>query len=247
MNKNIWLTGLAGLALGLGVPATAAVVAGGNFDGENGGLTATNYTGFSDLTVSNGTVDIIRSGDFSIDCVGGTGSCVDLDGSTNDGGQLNTSVFAFGAGDLVTISAMVSGNQRGGAADNFTLGFDFGLDSYDLLDVKLTAGELGVFNVGDLPGVSSLFYFRANDLQAAVPFDEGFFYYSVSFRAASAGNVAGFVHDLGTDNQGVIVDDFMLDITPGAVPEPASWAMMIGGFALAGAAMRRRKVALRFA
>ena len=28
------------------------------------------------------------------------------------------------------------------------------------------------------------------------------------------------------------------------VPEPASWAMMIGGFGLVGAAMRRRKVAL---
>jgi len=33
----------------------------------------------------------------------------------------------------------------------------------------------------------------------------------------------------------------------GAVPEPASWAMMVGGFGLAGAAMRRRRTALRFA
>ena len=32
-----------------------------------------------------------------------------------------------------------------------------------------------------------------------------------------------------------------------AVPEPATWAMMIGGFALAGAAMRRRKATVRFA
>jgi probable HAF family extracellular repeat protein len=31
-----------------------------------------------------------------------------------------------------------------------------------------------------------------------------------------------------------------LDVTPG-VPEPASWAMMIGGFGLAGAALRRRR------
>jgi len=31
------------------------------------------------------------------------------------------------------------------------------------------------------------------------------------------------------------------------VPEPATWAMMIGGFALAGAAMRRRRMAVRFA
>ncbi len=32
-----------------------------------------------------------------------------------------------------------------------------------------------------------------------------------------------------------------------AVPEPASWAMMIGGFAIMGTAMRRRQLAFRFA
>ena len=31
--------------------------------------------------------------------------------------------------------------------------------------------------------------------------------------------------------------------TPGGVPEPATWAMMIAGFGLTGAAMRRRKLA----
>lgn len=33
----------------------------------------------------------------------------------------------------------------------------------------------------------------------------------------------------------------------GAVPEPATWAMMIGGLGLVGASMRRRKVAVSFA
>ena len=33
----------------------------------------------------------------------------------------------------------------------------------------------------------------------------------------------------------------------GAVPEPATWAMMIAGFGLAGAALRRRKIAVSFA
>ena len=32
-----------------------------------------------------------------------------------------------------------------------------------------------------------------------------------------------------------------------AVPEPASWAMMLGGFGLIGGAMRRRRIQLRFA
>ena len=30
-----------------------------------------------------------------------------------------------------------------------------------------------------------------------------------------------------------------------AVPEPATWGMMIGGFAIAGVAMRRRKAPVR--
>jgi hypothetical protein len=34
------------------------------------------------------------------------------------------------------------------------------------------------------------------------------------------------------------------DITVGVVPEPASWAMLISGFGLTGAAMRRRRAAL---
>jgi hypothetical protein len=33
----------------------------------------------------------------------------------------------------------------------------------------------------------------------------------------------------------------------GGVPEPASWAMMVGGFGLVGGAMRRRRTSLRFA
>jgi hypothetical protein len=37
------------------------------------------------------------------------------------------------------------------------------------------------------------------------------------------------------------------EATAGGVPEPASWAMMLGGFGLIGAAMRRRQVRVRFA
>jgi hypothetical protein len=37
------------------------------------------------------------------------------------------------------------------------------------------------------------------------------------------------------------------DATPAAVPEPATWAMFIGGFGLVGASMRRKRAAVRFA
>lgn len=36
------------------------------------------------------------------------------------------------------------------------------------------------------------------------------------------------------------------EVTTAAIPEPSTWAMMIGGFALAGSAMRRRKTSIRY-
>jgi hypothetical protein len=51
--------------------------------------------------------------------------------------------------------------------------------------------------------------------------------------------------------------EYSIDLTPysvffsslpvlSSVPEPASWAMMLGGFGLIGGALRRRKVAVSF-
>jgi hypothetical protein len=50
----------------------------------------------------------------------------------------------------------------------------------------------------------------------------------------------------GPDNRSAY-DNIHVNQAAGAVPEPASWAMMVGGFGLAGATMRRRKMAIRFA
>jgi len=50
-----------------------------------------------------------------------------------------------------------------------------------------------------------------------------------------------------TDFGGILYDDFRFTLS---VPEPASWAMMIGGFALVGASQRRRttrRTTVRFA
>jgi hypothetical protein len=54
-----------------------------------------------------------------------------------------------------------------------------------------------------------------------------------------------------TDSNGVILDSVVTEVTGpatysvrDAVPEPASWAMLIAGFGLTGAWMRRRRVAV---
>jgi PEP-CTERM motif len=92
-------------------------------------VTPANFNAFTNWTVDNGTVDYIRSGAFGISCVGGAGGCVDLDGSTSNGGRmLSNTTFSFLAGESYRLTLDVSGNQRGGAADIFNfgiLGFGF--------------------------------------------------------------------------------------------------------------------------
>ena len=53
----------------------------------------------------------------------------------------------------------------------------------------------------------------------------------------------GYMSTEGMDN---FVTNGVGSVNPG-VPEPATWAMMIGGFGAIGASMRRRKVSVRFA
>ena len=49
------------------------------------------------------------------------------------------------------------------------------------------------------------------------------------------------------DGQTPAISHFLVFGPGGAVPEPASWAMMIGGLALVGGVMRRRRTAVQYA
>ena len=76
--------------------AFAAPILQDNFNSENGGVGALNYTGFANWTVSNGTVDLI--GNKYFDFYPGNGLYVDLDGSTHKAGLLSSNIiFAPGA------------------------------------------------------------------------------------------------------------------------------------------------------
>jgi len=59
--------------------------------------------------------------------------------------------------------------------------------------------------------------------------------FSVNFLATGATTIAFTNGNVGDNALGLD------DVSISAVPEPASWAMLIGGFGLTGAAMRRRR------
>jgi hypothetical protein len=108
---------LASAALAVAAGAQAGPAFSDNFDGENGGATELNYTGFTSFSVADGTVDLIGTPNgFGIVCAGGAGACVDLDGSTGDAGALTSTPLNLAAGSY-TLSFDLSGNQRGGGDD----------------------------------------------------------------------------------------------------------------------------------
>lgn len=106
----------------LSVTANATVILQDNFDTEAGapGNSILNYTAFSNWTVSDGTVDVVSNGGWGITCAGGTGKCVDLDGSTNNAGKLTSTLLNLAAGSY-TFSFDISGNQRGYAQDSMVM------------------------------------------------------------------------------------------------------------------------------
>jgi hypothetical protein len=80
---------------------------------------------------------------------------------------------------------------------------------------------------------------------------QNWFQISGTYLATSSGPIT---FKIAFDGFGVNGNDYAADmvfdrvyVNTAAVPEPATWAMMIGGFALIGASMRRRKAAVSFA
>jgi hypothetical protein len=65
--------------------------------------------------------------------------------------------------------------------------------------------------------------------------------------ASGLGTFRGVTFRDNTDGAGLRFMNFSYNSVDNAVPEPATWALMIAGFGLAGASMRRRTSQVRFA
>jgi len=241
--KSLLATAAVATALMAASAAQADVLVFDDFDSYsgydgNGGLL--NFTGFNELNVSAGTVDVVASANnFGIMFLSSAGA--DLDGSNGHAGTLRTDAYSFGSGDIVTLEFDLSGSQRDGyGTDNFF----FGIES--------TGGAFTALN----PTISNLLFFGGlNPFTGAsgptlfvgsgyvgLTYNEPSAHYSVSFTAGGTGNVTAYVGAEGGDNVGPLMDNFRFSIT--SVPEPATWLTMILGFGGIGAMLRRRKLAL---
>jgi hypothetical protein len=119
-----WVSAVAFAAAGLAsVPSHAAVVLFQDSFDTDSASSVLNFSAFNNWTVGNGTVDYVRSGDFGIACFGGTGGCVDIDGSTGNGGRIETKTsFNLLASETYQLTIRYSGNQRLGPADSLSIG-----------------------------------------------------------------------------------------------------------------------------
>lgn len=215
--KNIKsIVAIAAAASGLlgAASSQAGVIFSDNFDAD-ATTSSLNFNSLINWMVDQGTIDYIRSGGFGIGCAGGTGGCIDTDGSSGDAGRLlSKQVFTFTAGVSYYIDMLLSGNQRNGAADSV----DFGL-----VDV----------NTGALIGAT------VGPMAANSPFSPitGMFLGSVA-----TGSYRLYVAGVGNDNVGAILDNFVLRDNTTSLPEPGTLAL--AAFALLGAVTaRRRRVA----
>jgi hypothetical protein len=141
----------------LGLAATpvlaGVVVLSDNFDSESLGV---NYTGFANWNVTAGSVDLIGQPGF-YDFLPGNGRYVDMDGSTNQAGRLESKAsFTINPGDTYHLDFSLAGNQRNTALERTHVvffGFDWPIslnmnDNFSSLWIEFTSTSLqGTFPV----------------------------------------------------------------------------------------------------
>ena len=126
---------------------------------------------------------------------------------------------------------------------------DFALPARGPIEVTpLTPGEflfgLGMWNVGGDDRLRLTFFNAAGGVVDTVESAQSFGFFGIVNSVGATRAVVDFVGGNGyapTDDWQTAVRQ---SITPGVVPEPASWALLIAGFGLTGAAMRRRRTAV---
>jgi hypothetical protein len=205
--------------------AEAATVFTDNFNSDTPSLNSTGDAFFLSTSPSynkpnEASIDIIGSGPSgtSFDILPGNGYYVDLDGSSGYGNKPL-------AGQLTYKGTFAPGNY---------------VLTFDLAGNQRGAGAQ---TTEVLAGTSSTTF-------ALIPSSQGFTTETIDFTATATSNILQFdeigpLPTLGSDQQGNLLDNVSVI---SAVPEPATWAMMIlGFFGMAFAIRSNRRSNLRLA
>lgn len=155
-----------GFILGLWVVAAPAVAGSvlvfeDNFDAEAGGASILNYNSFANWSVTLGTVDLLGP---SHGLLAGTGSYVDLDGSTLDAGVMETTSTFLLAPGMYELSFSLAGNRRNSSTDSVdvSLGGLYG-ETFAIPGTQALTSYTRTINVGSATGATIKFDHAGGD------------------------------------------------------------------------------------
>lgn len=198
MRARLLITAMAVLALMMCLEAQAVPLPFfDDFSNENGGRAALNYNNFTHWNVLDGTVDLIGNGNW--DFYPGNGLYVDLDGTANRAGVLQ-SKDSFWVGRTATYDLSF---DLGGSYTNAHPG------ESNTVDVAMSLGTWSTsITLGQLAGMTAQH-----------------FTFDTTLPDANSANLLLSFHNLGGDNVGLILDNVRLD--GHATPELGTWMLLV--------------------
>jgi hypothetical protein len=225
---------IAGLIAGLAISSTASAAQVFFQDFESVAGNSLSLTTLPGFTVTGSTVDVVAaSNPWGITT---SSNIVDLDGSPGPATIASSTSYSFNAGDRITLSFLLSGNQRSSGSDDFILGWT--LNAATPLTNALGTGYFSFINVASALAPAS------GSLSITLAGNDPYALSSVSFTAGAAGTLGFSFGTTSFDNVGPLLDNVSLDIS--AVPSPIVGAgfpgllMALGGLVVLA---RRRRMA----
>ncbi|HEY0435664.1 MAG TPA: PEPxxWA-CTERM sorting domain-containing protein [Phenylobacterium sp.] len=209
-------------SLGLSAAAQAGTMIGPNLD----------YESFADSPFSGHAFSYFHLEDFE-------------DGALNTPGVTSSGGVVVGPGTFV--DSVDGGGPNGKSYFNIcgSCGLTFTFDAVALGQLPTSVGI--VWTDGDVPSRHFSAWDQNNVLIGTVNDSTGLWFSSGGdadaenyrfFGATNAGGISKIF--ISNDSGGIEVDHLQYGAAAGGVPEPATWALTIVGFGLAGSALRRR-------